>query len=93
VNLSQAMGWQKTLQTRHNELVQLRNENSSRSTRLWGEKQEKITEPVYDVKHLDNLVTKIAIEIRKLDEGIKTTNAVTQVLDYVKNEDVLGEVR
>jgi hypothetical protein len=60
---------------------------------LWGEKQEKITEPVYDVKHLDNLVTKVAIEIRKLDEAIKTTNAVTEVLGYQKNELVLGEVK
>lgn len=83
----------KTLQSRHNELTQLRNENSSKSTRLWGEKQEKITEPVYDVKHLDNLVTKVAIEIRKLDEAIKTTNAVTEVLGYQKNELVLGEVK
>ena len=60
---------------------------------MWGEKQEKIVEPVYDVKHLDNLVTKVAIEIRKLDEAIKTTNAVTEVLGYQKNELVLGEVK
>lgn len=93
MNLSQAMGWQKTLQARHNELIQLRNENSNRTTRLWGEKQEKVTEPVYDVKHLDKLITQVAVEIRKLDEAVKTTNAVTEVLGYSKNESVLGEVK
>lgn len=60
---------------------------------MWGEKQEKITEPVYDVKHLDKLVTQVAIEIRKLDEAIKATNTLTEIVGYVKNELVLGEVK
>ena len=95
VTISEAMGWMKTLRERHAELVALRNENSKKETRFYGQNvdKERIVEPVYDVKHLDAMVTTVAREIRKLDEGIKKTNAVVFVEGYEKNEAVLGELK
>jgi len=83
----------KTLKDRHGELVQLRNENSKRQIRMWdSSKQDIVTEPVYDVKSLDNTVTKLAIDIRKLDEAIKSTNAATELAGYSKDEAILGQL-
>jgi ATP:corrinoid adenosyltransferase len=90
MNLSQALRWLKTLKDRHQELLTLRNENSKREKRLWGDNKDIVTEPTYDVKVVDNLITKLAIEIRKLDEAIKETNAETTLIGYEKDEDVLG---
>lgn len=91
MNISQGMGWMKTLKERHNELLNLRNENAKRVTRLLGAK-EYVDEPTYDVKALDKLVVAVAKEIRLLDEAIKNTNAITELKGYTKNEDVLGNV-
>ena len=93
MTISQGLNWIKTLKSRHEELVTLRNENSASTRRLFGEHKEIEKTPVYDVKHLDVLVTSLAREIRKIDEAIKETNVSTQIADYQKNEDVLGEVK
>ena len=92
ITISQALGWKKTLSQRHSELVELRNENSKKQTRYMTETEKVNSEPVYDVKKLDKLVSNVAREIRKLDEAIKTANAVTIVKDYDKNDGILGEV-
>jgi hypothetical protein len=92
MTISQALSWMKTLNTRHTELVALRNQNSVRQERLFGESQTVKTEPVYDVKKLDKLVSSLAREVRKLDEAIKTTNATVEVAGYTKDEAVLGEI-
>ena len=81
----------QTLKTRHQELVELRNDNSKTSKRLWGD-GEIVSNPVYDVKHLDKMINNVAKELRNLDEAIKYTNTQTQVQDYTKNEIVLGEL-
>jgi hypothetical protein len=92
LTISQALGWKKTLEQRHHELVNLRNQNSFRSERLYGEKDTIKQEPMYCVKTLDKLVARVAKEIRKLDDAIKHANATIQVPDYEKDEAVLGEV-
>ena len=92
MTISQGLNWLKTLKARHQELIQLRNQNSSRSERLFGESQTVKTEPVYDVKQLDKLINRLAMEIRKLDEAIKEMNAKTSVDGYNKDEAVLGEI-
>ena|SRR5258708_6786150 len=94
ISLSVAMSWRKTLQDRHNELVQLRNQNSVQETRFYGANvdKERVIEPRYDVVALDNLVTNVAKEIRKLDEAIKNTNMATTVIDYDRDDAVLGEL-
>lgn len=94
ITINEGLTWLKTLRERHAELVGLRNENSSAVTRRYGVGGDKdVTKtPVYDVKALDKLVTGVAREINKLEQAIKVTNATTQVVGYVKDEAVLGEI-
>jgi len=92
MTISSGLSWIKVLRERHGELVQLRNSNSSRSERLFGDKQTVKTTPTYDVKKLDKLITRIAVEIRHLDESIKETNAKAEIVGFKKDESVLGEV-
>jgi hypothetical protein len=89
ITISQALGWLKTLKERHGELIGLRNQNSSRHERLFGEKETIKQEPVYDVKSLDRKVNVIAKEIRKLDTAIKSTNATQLVVGYNQDIDIL----
>ena len=91
--ISKGLSWMKTLKERHQELIGLRNTNSAVKTQRWGEtKEDVITNPVYDVKKLDKMINKVALEIRKLDDAIKTTNATLALDGYRKDESVLGEL-
>ena len=83
----------KLLRERHAELLALRNQNAVRETRFYGANADKNkeVEPVYDVKKLDRLVTRVAAEIRKLDASIKRSNA-TVTIDYEWDDAVLGEI-
>lgn len=92
MTISQGLSWMKTLKERHTELVGLRNQNAHREERLFGDKQTVKREPVYDVKKLDKLVNRVAMEIRRLDEAIKDTNGKTEVAGFKKDETVLGQV-
>jgi hypothetical protein len=47
---------------------------------------------VYDVKVLDRLVTRVAREIRLLEQALKATNARTTVDAYDQDDAVLGEL-
>lgn len=95
MNLTISEGIQnlKLLRERHAELLALRNQNAVRETRFYGANADKNKEiePVYSVKRLDQLVTKVATEARKLDASIKRANA-TVVIDYVWDDAVLGEI-
>jgi hypothetical protein len=51
-----------------------------------------VKEPVYDVKGLDRLVTRVAREIRLLEQALKATNARTMVETYDQDDAVLGEL-
>lgn len=94
LTISEALGWAKTLKERHNELVQLRNENSHSERRYLGANADKQIDktPVYDVKKLDALITQVAKEIRKVDMAIKKANATLSVPEYEQDDAVLGEV-
>ena len=93
ITLSQGLAWMKTLRVRHNELVALRDRNSAERIRRWGETKEDIVEkPVYDVKKLDKMISTIALELRRLDDAMKITNARTIVENYKRNDNVLGEL-
>ena len=48
--------------------------------------------PCYDVKVLDRLVTRVAREIRSLEQALKATNARTTVDAYDQDDAVLGEL-
>lgn len=93
ISLSQALAWRKILATRHSELQTLRNENSAKEKRFYGATdREVIKEPLYDPKKLDKLITRIALEIRRLDDAVKATNASTKVEGYSQDDGVLGEL-
>lgn len=91
MNISEALGWMKTLKTRHQELLVLRNQNSATQINHYGDNRTEV-KPEYDVKKLDKRVSLVAREIRLLDESIKRTNATTEVPNFVRNDDVLGEL-
>lgn len=94
VTISEALSCMKTLKERHSELVALRNENSQTRTRHYGMAADKseTTQPTYEVKKLDALVSQVAKEMRKLDVAIKAANAKLNVPNYDWDEAVLGEV-
>lgn len=94
ISISAAISWKKTLQERHDELVGLRNQNSATERRYYGANADKlhVVEPLYDLVALDNAITRIAREIRILDEAVKTTNQSTNVKDYERDDEILGEL-
>jgi hypothetical protein len=94
ITLNEALAWLKTLKKRHEELIGLRNENAHRERRFLGAAdRELVREPVYDVKTLDRAVTRVAREIRLLEQAMKATNAKTVVVGYEQDDAVLGELQ
>lgn len=91
ISINEALGWKKTLQQRHGELTQMRNENSRNEISYRGDKETE-KRPLYDVKQLDTLVTGLAREIRHVDMAIKRANAKTILENYEQDEKVLGEL-
>ena len=47
---------------------------------------------MYDVKGLDKAVTRVAREIRLLEQAMKATNAKTTIEAYDQDDAVLGEL-
>jgi len=94
ITLNEGLAWLKTLKKRHEELIALRDGNAHRERRFYGATADKeiVKEPVYDVKALDKSVTRVAREIRLLEQALKATNAKTVVDDYDQNDAALGEL-
>ena len=94
ITINEGLGWLKTLKKRHEELLALRNDKSHRERRFYGASADKelVKEPVYDVKVLDKLVTRVAREIRLLEQALKATNAKTAIDTYDQDDTVLGEL-
>ena len=94
ITINEGLAWLKTLKKRHEELLALRNDNAHRERRFYGASADKeiVQEPVYDVKALDRLVTRVAREIRLLEPALKTTNAKTRVEAYDQDDTALGEL-
>ena len=94
ITLNEGLAWLKTLKKRHEELISLRNDNAYRERRFLGSAadRELVKEPVYDVKVLDKAVTRVAREIRLLDQAMKATNAKTIIEAYDQDDTVLGEL-
>ena len=82
------------LRRRTKELLALRNDNAHRERRFHGASADKeiVKEPVYDVKVLDKLVTRVAREVRLLEQALKATNAKTVVEAYDQDDAALGEL-
>ena len=66
----------------------------ARERRFYGASADKeiVKEPVYDVKALDKSVTRVAREIRLLEQALKATNAKTVVEAYDQDDAALGEL-
>ena len=79
ITTNEGLAWLKTLKKRHEELLALRNDNAHRERRFYGASADKevVKEPVYEVKVLDKLVTRVARDMRLLEQALKTTNAKT----------------
>lgn len=94
ITLNEGLAWLKTLKKRHEELITLRNGNAHRERRFYGAAADKelVREPVYDVRSLDKAVTRVAREMRLLDQAMKATNAKTMVDGYDQDDAVLGEL-
>jgi hypothetical protein len=92
MTISESLGWLKTLQSRHAELVNLRNQNSAVQRHRYGNDNVQEIQPQYNAKALDKRITLIAREIRLLDEAIKRANAQTVVQGYERRDEVLGEL-
>jgi hypothetical protein len=94
VTINEGLAWLKTLKKRHEELIALRDGNAHRERRFLGSSADReiVKEPVYDVKALDRLVTRVAREIRLLDQALKATNARTVIDAYDQDDTVLGEL-
>lgn len=94
ITINEGLAWLKTLKKRHEELLALRNDNAHRERRFYGASADReiVKEPVYDVKGLDRLVTRVAREIRLLEQALKATNARTMVEAYDQDDGVLGEL-
>jgi hypothetical protein len=94
ITINEGLAWLKTLKKRHEELLSLRNDNAHRERRFYGASADKeiVKEPVYDVKVLDRLVTRVAREIRLLEQALKTTNAKTTIEIYDQDDAALGEL-
>ena len=88
ITINEGLAWLKTLKKRHEELLALRNDNAHRERRFYGASADKeiVKEPVYDVKVLDRIVTRVAREIRLLDQALKTTNAKTPIEAYQQDD-------
>jgi hypothetical protein len=94
ITLNEGLAWLKTLKKRHEELIALRNDNAHRERRFYGSAADKelVKEPVYDVKSLDKAVTRVARDIRLLEQAMKATNAKTVIESYNQDDAVLGEL-
>ena len=94
ITINEGLAWLKTLKKRHEELVALRDDNARRERRFFGASADReiVKEPVYDVKVLDRLVTRVAREIRLLEQALETTNARTMIEAYDQDDEALGEL-
>jgi hypothetical protein len=94
ITLNEGLAWMKTLKKRHEELLTLRDGNAHRERRYFGSTadREVVKEPIYDVKAVDRSVTRVAREIRLLEQAMKATNAKTVVEGYDHDDAALGEV-
>ena len=90
--INQAIAFQNQLNKRLGELVQLRNQVSTKETRYFGGNDKTVTEPQYDVKKLDSKITKIQNALFLLDSEIKATNAKTVVDLEIVVEDLLSPI-
>ena len=91
ITISEGLGWLKTMKGRHAELVTLRNQNAA-TVEVDYQGKQTVRTPAYDARKLDAAIAVLAREIRLCDSAIKSTNAHTQVEDYVLNDDVLAEL-
>ena len=68
-----------TVRKRISDLNAVRLEVSSKETRFFGNNEQKVTEPQYDVKMVDRKIVELQNFLYEADAKIKQTNAKTKV--------------
>ena len=103
MKINEALEAIKLYRGRISELGVLRSDNSHKEVHDYDMFHERggdkgkivINEPMYDVKKIDRLMSKLSKELRLLDAAIKQTNASVDVIGYAsaKFADIeLGEL-
>lgn len=97
ITINEGLSWQKTLKTRHAELVKLRDTSAKRTMRAENpydrtSPMQLVDEPTYDVVSLDKTIAGIARELRVLESAIKHMNGKTVLENYEQDDKVLGEL-
>lgn len=76
---------QKNLRTRQTQLKELISENSKKTTWMRGGEADKIEEPMYNVKRVDQKIVALNKTLFDIDMKLKEINALTKVeveMDY-----------
>ena len=91
LTVNELMALMKTVRERVSSLKTLRQQVAVKEKNIWrGSDEEKIVEPQYDVKAVDNKIMKLENFLFRADSKIKTANAKTEV-DLVVDVDELLE--
>ena len=79
--VNQLLSMQKALKTRQTQLDELKQSSASRQVyrTLGTTNTEQVTEPTYDIKKLDKMLTGINKALWDIDQLIKESNARTKI--------------
>ena len=87
------LSMQKSLKQRMTQLETVKSSSGMRTRYMaLGERQERVEEPLYDIKKLDKKVTEINKALLKIDQEIKRSNAATTVEISIDFDNLMSEV-
>lgn len=87
------LSMQKSLKQRMAQLETVKSSSGQRTRYMaLGERQERVEEPLYDIKKLDKKVTEINKALLKIDQEIKRSNAATTVEISIDFDNLMSEV-
>ena len=80
ITISRALIYQKMIRERLNDLKKLRETVAVKKTSYFGERNNEISEPMYDAKELDVKILGLQRMIFDLDSAVKEINSITTIL-------------
>ena len=87
------LSMQKSLKQRMAQLETVKASSGQRTRYMsLGDRQERVEEPLYDIKKLDKKVTEINKALLKIDQEIKRSNAATTVEILIDFDNLMSEV-
>ena len=93
MTINEALVLTKAVRERMADLKQLRSQLSVKERYFLRGSDEKITEPQYDVKAVDQKITSLQNFLFRMDARIKQSNATTQILLDTDVEALLEPLR